>query len=84
MRVTNHYDKPLQVITGCAFEPVIVSEGITFLEYFYFIFSFYPEIEKKYPPGILGFTINGKSPKDFTFLKEKDVIYFTVIKYSMN
>ena len=84
MRVTNYYDQTLQTITGCAFEPVIVSEGITFFEYLYFILSSYPEIEKRYPPGILGFVINGKSPKDFTILKEEDSIYFTVVEHSIN
>jgi len=84
VRVINYYDQTLQTITGCAFEPVIVSEGITFFEYLYLIFSSYPEIEKRYPPGILGFTINGTRPKDFITLKEEDSIYFTVVKYSIN
>lgn len=84
MNVTNCYDKMLQAITGRAFEPVIVSEGITFVEYLYFIFSSYPEIEERYPPGFVGFLINGKRPTDFTILKEGDIIYFNVTNFLTN
>ncbi len=64
-------------------EPAIVSENILFLEYLYFIFSSYPDIEKLFPPGVLGFTINGKLPDDFTTLNEGDVINFIVVTKSL-
>jgi len=82
VRVTNYYDKTLQFITGCTTEPAIVSENLSFIEYLYFIFTSYPEIEMNYPPGYLGFTINGKRPGDFTILSEGDAINFFVVMHS--
>lgn len=80
MKVTNHYDSSLQRITGRATEPAVISDNLSFAEYLYFILCSYPEIEKTYPPGILGFTVNGSIPTDFTVLKEGDNIYFKVAK----
>lgn len=64
-------------------EPVVVSENISFFEYLYFMFSSYPNIEKLFPPGVLGFTINEKRPGDFTTLKEGDIIYFFIVIKTM-
>jgi hypothetical protein len=64
-------------------EPVVVSENISFIEYLYFTFSSYPDIEKLFPPGVLGFTINEKQPGDFTTLNEGDVIYFFIVTKSL-
>lgn len=79
IKVTNFYDKTLQLITLKESEEAIVSEGITFLEYLYFFFSSYPEIQDKYPPGVLGFAVNGKLPTDFDVLKDGDKIHFKVV-----
>ena len=72
------YDKTLQKITGKKEEEMIVSEGISFLLFLGMIFSSYPAIEFKYPPGVLGFTVNGKPPDDFEILNDGDKIFFTV------
>ena len=42
------------------------------------VFSSYPEIELKYPPGMLGFTVNGQLPDDFEILENGDEVFFTV------
>jgi hypothetical protein len=38
----------------------------------------YTEIRKKYPPGVLGFTLNGQPPDAFTPLKDGDWLCFMV------
>ena len=77
-KVIISYDKTLQKITGKKEEEAIVSEGIPFMIFLGTIFSSYPAIELKYPPGVLGFTVNGKPPDDFGILNDGDEIFFTV------
>ena len=72
------YDETLQKITGRKEEEAIVSEGIPFMIFLGTIFSSYPAIEIKYPPGVLGFTVNGQPPSDFEILKNGDEVFFTV------
>ena len=38
----------------------------------------YPEIKKRYPPGILTFSINGIPPKLYSPLLDGDVVMFSV------
>lgn len=78
IKVTNHYDQKLQLLTGKMFEEVVVSEGIIFLYYLNFIFSSYPKMQSKYPPGSLGILVNGKPPNEFDVLKEGDIVKFAV------
>ncbi len=77
-KVMISYDETLQKITGKKEEEAIVSEGIPFLIFLGTIFSSYPAIELKYPPGALGFTVNGKPPDDFEILKNGDEVFFSV------
>jgi len=72
------YDKTLQKITGKKEEEAIVSDGIPFMIFLGTIFSSYPAIELKYPPGVLGFTVNGQPPDNFGILNDGDEIFFTV------
>ena len=76
-KVRISYDKTLQKITGKKEEEAIVSEGIPFMIFLGTIFSSYPAIELKYPPGALGFTVNGQPPDDFGILNNGDEIFFT-------
>lgn len=78
MRIINSYDKTLQVLTGCEEEEIIVWGPITFRIYLLFFFASYPTIKKIFPPGILGFTVNGKKPKELTLLKDGDRVDFAV------
>ncbi len=71
------YDETLQKITGKKEEEAIVSEGIPFMIFLGTIFSSYPAIELKYPPGTLGFTVNGRPPSDFEILEDGDEVFFT-------
>ena len=72
------YDETLQEITGRSEEEAIISEGMSFILFLGTIFSSYPAIELKYPPGTLGFTVNGQPPDDFDALENGDEISFTV------
>ena len=74
------YDKELQKITGQEEHPMVMSEGGTFAYLLQNIFIEYPKIEKQYPAGVLGFTINGTSPKPYTPLFDGDIVIFSVNK----
>ncbi len=51
---------------------------MTFRLYLLFFFASYPEIKKLFPPGVLGFTLNEKKPKELTLLKDGDRVDFMV------
>ncbi|OGZ63847.1 MAG: hypothetical protein A3A98_00985 [Candidatus Staskawiczbacteria bacterium RIFCSPLOWO2_01_FULL_40_39] len=68
------YDKELKMITKKDFENAIVSEGINFVTFLHFIFSSYPDITKKFPPGTLGFKLNGKAPGGYDILQDGDIL----------
>ena len=76
IKIKIFYDEGLKEITGKDFEEAVVSEGVSFVNQLYFIFASYPEIQKKFPPGQLGFTVNGKPPRDFDILSDGDEIKF--------
>lgn len=77
IKVNVRYDSELQKITGLSGHPVMISEGAPFLYLLMNIFSAYPEIEEKYPPGTLGMTINGIPPRDHAVLLDGDTIDFS-------
>ena len=78
MRLTIRYDEALQKITRVAEEPVFMGEGATFVYLLQNIFIEHPEIEKRYPPGALGFSINGFPPKSYSPVFDGDVVSFSV------
>ena len=77
IRLEVWYDKKLQEITGREFDPVMMSEGSTFIYLLQNIFMEHPEIEKKYPAGTLGLTIDGVPPKTYTLLFDGDKVLIT-------
>ena len=76
IKIKIFYDSGLEEITGKDFEEAVASEGINFATQLYFIFSSYPEIQKEFPPGKLGFLLNGRKPKQDDILKDGDEIKF--------
>lgn len=78
IRITARYDKELQKITRKEEHPVIMSEGSTFVYLLMNIFMEYPDIEKQYPPGVLGFSINNIPPKTYTPLFDGDIVDLSV------
>lgn len=77
IRINVRYDKKLQEITRKESHPVIMSEWSTFVYLLMNIFMEYPELEKQYPPGVLGFSINGIPPKTNTALFDGDTVDFS-------
>lgn len=72
------YDKELQKITGRAEHPAMMSMGATFGFLLHSVLAEYPEITKRYPPGVLGFTVNDTLPKIYSPLFDGDRIVFSV------
>ncbi|MBU4331619.1 hypothetical protein KKD19_06040 [Patescibacteria group bacterium] len=71
------YKGEIAKITGKDFEEVIFGgENPVFADVLDFLFHTYPELEKKYPAGVLGFTLNGQPPQTFEPLREGDVVKF--------
>lgn len=75
--VNLHYDEQIQKITGKEQETVAVSPCCPFDILLSVVFNSYPEIENKYPPGFLGFTINGSVPSAGSTLSEGDTVRFS-------
>lgn len=76
-KITISFDTNLQHITGTASEVAEVNDGILFLQFLYFLFQSYPEIERTYPPGKLGFLLNDEPPRDHAQLHDGDRLFFT-------
>jgi len=76
--ITLRFDDDLQKLTAIAEHPVVMSEGVVFSFLLMSVFAEYPEIEDIYPPGTLGFTINGVPPKPYSPLFDGDVVLFSV------
>ena len=76
--LTIRFDRELQKITSKEEHPAIINEGAPFSFLLMSVFAEYPEIENKYPPGTLGFTINGEPPKLYSPLFDGDVVSFFV------
>ena len=70
------FDADLQRITGKVSEESVVNDGIPFLQFLFFFFEAYPEIQASYLPGKLGFLINGQPPREDTRLHDGDQLYF--------
>jgi len=79
LAVTIMYDEHLRLITGKAAEECLLSEGAPFFFLLSSVLDCYPEIREKYPPGILGFTVNGEPPEMDTVLREGDIVRFLVV-----
>lgn len=78
--VTIRYDKTLQSITGRPSDPIVLSEGAAFNYLLFNLFQSYPQIEQQYPPGTLGFVVNGRRPDEDTVLRDGDVVEFKVVE----
>lgn len=76
--VTIQFDTELQKLTGTAGHPVVMSEASSFAFLFMSVMEEYPAIVAAYPPGTLGFTLNGKRPELYSPLFNGDVVYFLI------
>jgi len=73
------YDEILQLITNKDFEEAVVSEGLDFANFLNFIFTSYPSITKKYPPGVLAMKLNGRAPMTYDILKDGDTLELFIL-----
>lgn len=80
IKIKIFYDEELKKITKKDLEEAVVSEGITFIDQLYFIFSSYPEIPKKYPRGKLGFLLNNRPPKELDVLQDGDEVFLGIVQ----
>ena len=78
IRLTVRYDGVLQKITGRAEDTVYMSEGSVFAYLLQNVFMEHPDIEKRYPPGVLSMFLNGAPPKTYIPLCDGDIVVFGV------
>jgi len=78
VKIEVFYDAKLQEITEVKSEPVIMSEGSTFMYLLQNVFMAHPEIGRIYPPGALGLAVNGYPPKTYSPLFDGDKVFFSV------
>jgi len=74
IKIRIYYDDKLKKITKKDFEESVVSDNLQFAQILNFIFSFYPDMQKNFGPGTLGFLLNGQKPNGLEKLKEGDEI----------
>lgn len=79
IKVKIFYEGEIKKITKKDYEEAIVSEGLNFAGFLNFIFSSYPNIQKIFIPGTVGFLLNNKPPATNDILKENDVVKITAI-----
>ncbi|OQX51712.1 MAG: hypothetical protein B5M53_10530 [Candidatus Cloacimonas sp. 4484_209] len=77
-RIVITYDRTLQLITDRESEECVVSQNTYFFFILASVLETYPEIKKRFPPGILGFTVNGVPPDDDTLLQDGDIVHFSI------
>ncbi|MEK7628954.1 MAG: hypothetical protein AAB394_00325 [Patescibacteria group bacterium] len=78
------FDLVLEPITGQTEMKIIVSEGAPFIFLLHSIFTSYPEIQRRYPPGKLTMALNGCRPTEHEFLQDGDIVSFSIQSYLFN
>ena len=77
-KITIFYDTVLEEITGIPFEQAAIIKNFTFVDFLHSLFTSYPEIHEKVPPGKVGFLLNGNPPKTFDILEDGDKVELIV------
>ena len=76
IRIT--YDETIQRLTGVAEDISYASPGAPFVMVFNSILFEHPEIQKNFPPGVLGIELNGGRPDVDTLLQDGDRIHLLI------
>lgn len=84
VNITVYYDKELQKITGSEKEPVVISSSAIFVYLLHILFTSYPDIERKYPPGTIGLLLNGRRPSEFDTFENGDEVRLVVVKETVS
>ncbi len=72
------FDSVMEAITGQTEMKIIMSHDAPFIFLLHSIFTSYPEIQRRYPPGKLAMTLNGQPPGEFELLKDGDRVSFFI------
>ncbi len=72
------YSGRVAKVVGFAAEDVVLEEEMRFCWVLHLLFQERPEIPEAFPPGVLGFTVNGEPPEHETPVRSGDVITFMV------
>ncbi|MDP3800246.1 MAG: hypothetical protein Q8Q90_02370 [bacterium] len=72
------FDPVMEAITGQTEMKIIMSYNAPFIFLLHSIFTSYPEIQRRYPPGKLAMTLNGQHPTEYEFLKDGDRVSFFI------
>ncbi|MFY9492973.1 MAG: hypothetical protein WAP55_00590 [Minisyncoccia bacterium] len=72
------FDPVMEAITGQTKIKIMMSENAPFVFLLHSIFTSYPEIQKRYPPGRLAMALNGHPPTEYELLREGDKITFSI------
>jgi hypothetical protein len=78
--ITVKFDETLEKITEIKECRSMVSKDLPFTFFLHCILIDYPKIKKKYPPGVLVFSINGRAPETDSVLQDGDTVWFGVAK----
>ena len=76
--VTVRYDSRVAGVVGVRSEEVVFGDELKFCYVLHLLFQNRPEIPEAFPPGVLGFTVNGEPPGCETPVRRGDVIEFLV------
>lgn len=71
------YDTKLQRITGKAMERTMCNSGCPFFVILHCVLTEYPDIPRRFPPGVLGFTVNGIAPDIDQPMHDGNVVSFS-------
>lgn len=74
--INTYFHGEIKTTIGTSHMPVVLSPNSTIEIFLYFLFESYPELENKFPPGTLGFTVNQVRPTEEQTLLNNDKIDF--------
>lgn len=73
------FDPVLGSIAGQTEMKIVMSEGAPFVFLLHSIFTSYPEIQRRYPPGKLAMTLNNRPPTEHELLHDGDRVVFQIV-----
>jgi uncharacterized protein YpuA (DUF1002 family) len=80
IKVNVFYEGEIKKITKKDYEEAVISEGLNFGNFIYFIFSSYPNIQKIFVPGTVSFSLNNRVPMENDILKDGDIVKISAMK----
>lgn len=72
------FDLVMEAIIGQTEMKIVMSENTPFVFLLHSIFTSYPEIQRRYPPGRLAMALNGRRPTEYDLLQDGDKVTFSI------